>query len=71
MKRKRNSSKVSIIKNMLIWKEIDRNEKSFEVMVLRNLTDLERSFEKYFRPAELLFTFFRLSLSVVGLFIDF
>ena len=71
MKRKRNSSKVSIMKNMITGKKIDRIDKSFEVMLLRSLTDLEKSIREFIRSSRNFFFFLRQNLSVVGLSIGF
>ena len=71
MKRKINSSKVSIIKNNLIGKKIDRIEKSFEIMISRSLTDLERKTRETISSCRIFFLLLRSKLSVVGFFVDF
>ena len=71
MKRKRNSSKVSIMKNMITGKKIDRIDKSFEVMLLRSFTDLEKIIREMIRSCRKNFFFLRQNLSVVGLSIGF
>ena len=71
MKRKRNSSKVSITKNILTWKKIDGIVKSFEILIFEKFDCFVKKHlgNDSFLPN--FFFFLRLNLSMVGLFIDF